>query len=238
MILKAQSLLAAGLLIFVFGCTKQTQNRDVHYKRGTLYQSQKDFLIPRELRDEMETNYLAFIRKENPKIVLGDDEVKERIPREFLAVTTFLRGENPGTLDSDMRLDMPRGGGILDLKDYVDGQKGSFYLSFDVKRANQPQEALQNLKIYFLSFGRETKIDGENFGAGCNKFMEVTSHFWGATGRKEFQLNATGARHVPVTSGIYYFFDFNPVRKIYIAAIQVTDSRFGQMYCKDFVQLQ
>src|SRR5690606_1781865 len=129
------------ILSAVSGC-KESARDTADYRPGLVLETSKDFLIPRSLKKQNETEYLAFIRKENPKVVLPDAEILARIPREFLDVEVYFRGSAPGVLSGDTVFRLPRGGGSLDLKDYVVGERGSFFMKFVMRRSNEPEKKL------------------------------------------------------------------------------------------------
>lgn len=219
------------LILGFVGC--KTKHEDhTSYKSGSFSKTSRDFLIPRELRSEIEKLYLEFIRKENPKVVLSDEEVLSRIPREFLDLEIYFRADSPGVLSDQIKLALPRGGGEVDLKDYVKGTKGSFFMKFKVKRSKEPDVDVAEPPIFYLSEAKTRKIAGEAFGSGCKKYMDVTKTLNKANQGEGFHLNATDQRYASVIGGTFYFVDFNPERKIYLAAVRFVDSRYPELFCE------
>ncbi len=219
-------------ILWVGGCKNEIGGK-VDYAPGLVEKTSKEFLIPRDLRESIENDYLAYIRKENIKNVLPDTEILSRIPREFLDIDLFFRSSAPGVLTDHTRFSLPRGGGEIDLKNCVKGKKGSFYLNYQVKRTHDPNVKPKSLHVYFLSEVRPRKIGGELFGAGCYKYMDITKVMEHANEGEGLQLNATDHRYLPVISGVLYFVDFDPERKIYLAAVRVVDSRYGDEQCAE-----
>ena len=228
-----RSIIASFFFFLLNAGCKEAQNESVHYKSAVGIKSSKDFLIPRELAAEIEKNYLSFIRKENPKVVLSDEEIVGRIPREFLEVEMQLRSSAPGVLRDHYAVKLPRGGGIIDLKDYVTGGKGSFFMKFAVKKSDGSNRPVRHLTIYFLSEAKQREIDGETFGMGCKKYVNVTERLTATDTSGGFQLNATDRRYLPVIGGVFYFIGMDPERKIYLAAVRVYDSRYPEEMCMD-----
>ena len=223
------------LLIFsihLFGCKHENTN-SVDYVMGPVEKTSKEFVIPRTLKDAIEKEYLAFIRKENIKIVLPDSELLARIPREFLDVDLFFRSSAPGVLTDHTQFSLPRGGGEIDLKNMVKGTKGSFYLTYKVKRTREQNAPIKGLHVYFLSEYETRRIDGETYGVGCRRYMDVTPIFEVANKTEGVQFNVTGGRYLPVIGGTLYFIDFDPDRKMFISAIRIIDSRFPNERCPD-----
>jgi hypothetical protein len=221
------------LIIFMLvGCRKE-QNVGAEYVHGVVEKTSKEFLIPRDLRAHIEKQYLQFIRKENPKIVLPDEEITARIPREFLNVSIFLRASAPGVLRNHTEYKLPRGGGEIDLKDVVTGTKGSFFLTYQLARTSAPDVLLKDVHVYFAGEVKKRKIDGQEFGSGCNTFMEVTEQMQAANASGGLQLNATAQRYLPVIGGVFYFVDFNPERKMYLASVRIKDTRYPESSCQE-----
>ena len=211
---------------------KKERPPDVEYRAGSIEKTSKDFLIPREVRSDIEKKYLKFIRSENIKNVLTDEELLSRIPREYLDIEIYLRADAPGVLSNNTKFLLPRGGGEIDLKDYVRGKKGYFYLVTNVKRTNQPSKKIDKFLVYFLSETKSRKILGDKFGSGCRKYMDITKIMLGANSRGGLQLNVTDLRYLPVIGGTFYFVNFDPERKIYLGALRVTDTRYSDFFCE------
>ncbi len=221
------------LLALLFTACKKGHESKVDYSPGAVDKTSKEFLIPRELRENIEKDYLAFIRKENIKNVLPDAEILARIPREFLDINLFFKGSAPGVLSDNTEFKLPRGGGEIDLKNYIKGKKGTFYMSFSVKRSHSPEAPIRNLHIYFMSEAEARTIDNEKFGVGCQKYLDVSALLIKSNDDEGLQLNATEHRYLPVLGGVLYFVDFDPDRKIFVAAVRITDSRYPKEICPE-----
>lgn len=232
MFLHRHSLFGVYLLLILsmVSCTKN-QNVDTTYRQGSVQKTSKNFLIPRSLKSEIEKRYLEFIRKENPKVVLADEDIIDRIPRDFLDIEIKLRASGPKVLSDNVKFVLPRGGGEVDLKEYVLGEKGSFFMQLAARRSSEQGHEINNLLVYYLSEAKQRVISGEKFGAGCQKFMDVTSFFSAANKSGGLQLNATQQRYLSVIGGVFYFINFDPERKIYISAVRLIDSRYPDLLC-------
>jgi len=223
--------LLSGFLL-LSGC-KDTAVQNVDYAPGAIERTSKEFLIPRDLRETIEKEYVRLIHKDNIKNVLPDEELTARIPREFLDLDIYLRQAASGTLSDNTHFYLPRGGGEIDLKNDVKGRKGSFYLTFAARRSHTPEAPLKDLHVYFMSEAKIRNIDGENFGAGCQKYMDVTQKLLSTNKGEGLQLNATDHRYLPVVGGVLYFVDFDPERKIFLGAVRIFDSRYASDMCPD-----
>lgn len=223
----------AVFIVMAMGACKKSTPGNIEYKPGTVEKTSKDFSIPRQLREQIEKSYIEYIRKNNPKVVLSDEEILSRIPRDFLDVKMQFRSSAPRVLTDHTEFHLPRGGGEIDLAKYVIGEKGSFYLTMEAHRSESPEAELDNLTIYFLSNAKQRKIQNEVYGIGCKSYLEVTQVIEKANKDNGLQLNATQQRYVPVVGGVFYFVNFNSERKIYIASVRVTDSRYPDLFCDE-----
>lgn len=235
---KNTQLFLMSLLLAVISC-KENQSTSVDFRPGSIEKTSKNFLIPRDLKQVIEQDYLAYIRKENPKIILPDEEILSRIPREFLDVEVRFRSSAPGVLSDHTEFKLPRGGGEVNLKDYVIGKKGSFFMSLKATRSSDSKHELSHLNIYFLSETKQRQIGKETFGSGCRRYMDVTRLFSEKNNAGGLQLNATEQRYLSVIGGVFYFVNFDPERRIYIAAVRFTDTRYPDLLCEpDIISAQ
>ena len=196
------------------------------YIQSSVEKSSKEFAIPREIRERVEQSYLSFIKKENPKLAVTDEDILAKIPREYLNTEVLLTAAAQGTLIQNSSIVLPRGGGEIDLKNYVVGSKGSFFVKFKNYRTGEPDKKLENLAVYFLSETKSKKFERDTFGSGCGKFMDLTDYIGKINAAEGIPVNATGARYLPVIGGTFYFFNFDPQRKLFISAVKFTDSRY------------
>ncbi len=216
---------------FIVSCKESTLS-DVSYRPGVIEKTSKDFLIPRELKAQIDRDYVSYIRRKNEKIILEDAALLEDVPRGFLDVQIAFRSSAEGVLSSHTKFSLPRGGGVIDLKPYVKGAKGSFYMKVLAERTSEADKEVEDLHVYFLSEAKKRDISGESFGAGCKKFMDITGLIERANAKTGLQLNAKEQRYVTVAAGVYYFVDFSKKQKIYISAAQITDSRYPELLCE------
>ena len=230
-------LLTTFATLSIAGCKHATSwQPDEPFVSGNIDTTSKEFVIPRALSKMVQGEYLQYIHKTSPASGLSDTEILSQIPRDFLNVTLYFVGSSPGILANDIKFDLPRGGGQIDLANVVSGKRGSFYLHFNVVRADVSTKSgssgmPKNLRIYFMSETKQLKVGGHEYGAGCGRYMDVTSALMKANQDKGFHLNATDLRYVPVIGGTFYFVNFGPDKKIYLAAVRVVDSRYPKLQC-------
>lgn len=125
-----------------------------------------------------------------------------------------------------IQYNFPKGGGELDLKDLVTGF-GSFYMSFPAEQFNK-KPALMH--IYYVSDSPIKKIDGDNFGLGCGRFVDLKKSFSKLQQEDFLKLNTSDLRYLYVTAGRYIFV-FRQASQVYITQLTITDSRYKNELC-------
>lgn len=120
----------------------------------------------------------------------------------FIPMRLRFKEKNPGVLvEPEFVVDLPRGGGEVDLLRFVKDKSGTFKIFFelqDVANAKKP-------RIFYISKARKRKLDGEVWGAGCNKFMDLTDYMLGKAVKNGIEVNTTRSRHLSVLLGHFVF---------------------------------
>jgi hypothetical protein len=140
-----------------------------------------------------------------------------------------LKEKNPGVLrEKDISIQFPRGGGEVDLAQYVNDKQGSFFLRFDFEKANNMEI---NQKIFFISQNRKRKLDGIIHGSGCKSFFNVKAYVSKMNDKEGILLNTTQLRHLSVLGGTFLFANVGP-HEIRMAQITFKDSKHPQYFCE------
>ena len=105
----------------------------------------------------------------------------------------------------------------------VKGEKGSFYIRFEVRDPERLDEKVKNLHSYFLSAAPKREIDGEIFGAGCGVLVDISKAVVASVGNRGIRTNATDDRYFNLIAGDYFFVSYS-LENIYLAALHITDS--------------
>ncbi len=215
--------------LFFSGC-KEHGEKPSDFSSGEVYATSKNFLFPKDLKSEIEQQYIKYMKSLGaPYDIQTDSELLAQVPREYLDLEVSFWPLSDLTIKSPVKFQLPRGGGGIDLKDYVRVRKGSFFVDFSAVRTEKPTEPAEPLKVYFLSQAKKRKIGRETFGAGCDVYMDI-SDFIAHNKGHGIQVNATDDRYVSALSGIYYFVSFQP-EKIYLGALSIEDSRYPDLSC-------
>lgn len=141
----------------------------------------------------------------------------------FSAIQVRLVEKNPGVLiDPEVVIKFPRGGGEIDLAQVVKDQAGTFRVYFDLEEVASDDK----MKAYFISQARKRKIDGEVWGAGCNKYMDIKKFILGAGKDHGIEVNTSRSRHDSVLGGTFFF-----ASGTQITQITFKDSKQAHLFC-------
>lgn len=125
-----------------------------------------------------------------------------------------------------LRFDFPKGGGQLDLKDFVKGQ-GSFYMSFPSDQFVGDHELMH---VYYVSNSPQRDIAGEVYGLGCGRLVDLRDRLSQLQKPDFLKLNTNGLRYLAVTAGKYIFI-FRKNNQVSISQLTLTDSRYQSELC-------
>ncbi|OYZ23972.1 MAG: hypothetical protein B7Y39_02835 [Bdellovibrio sp. 28-41-41] len=157
----------------------------------------------------------------------GKDEKSDTLI-VWLPVEVSFTAKVSGILTHDaIQYNLPRGGGTLDLSKITSGDKGTFYLKFNLVEFNNPSA----MKVYFVSNAKKRRIDGDVYGAGCNVFFDVTSSFQKSNSGEGIRFNITNNRHISALSG-HFIFVQSEKDKVYLSQVEFNDSKNRDYLCK------
>lgn len=186
------------------------------YKIEHVSETATDFKIPKFILNNIEKKIIEEGIKSPPIYITLPFSVK--LSSESLDVLTH----------PYLQIDFDHGGGKLDLKNYLIGS-GTFVMSFPL---TQFKENLSIQGIYYLSQAPQKNIDGESFGLGCGKMLDLLPKAKLLEKDNFLKLNTTNLRYLYVVSG-YYVFVLRNKNQIYITHLNVTDSRYKDSLCPE-----
>lgn len=207
--------LAITSLVAVSGCKKTAPNwKSQAFEEKKVKPQSGDIEIPSTL----------WARVAPPKIKEGD-ESRPETALEPLKV--FLIEKNKGVLKGqNIALSFVAGGGEINLSDFVEPLRGSFYFASEF----MPDVENANVKVHFVSRSQIRKIGDDVVGAGCDKYFDLTGAFAGAMKKDGFLVNTSDQRHVSALAGIYLFTSTYDGR-LHMASLTVGDSEYRALQC-------
>lgn len=147
----------------------------------------------------------------------------------YSTAKVFLTEKNEKILQTPAyEIELPRGGGGIDLATYLTSNQGTFYVGFELPEEFQTGK---NFKAFYISQARKRKLEDRVFGAGCNQYFEITPKFLEMMKTEGIKANTTRQRHVTVLAG-HYIFSVMKDNRIYITQVTITDSRYKNLLCE------
>ena len=185
-------------------------------------QSSRDVKLPTALVARIERDYRTFLQEQK----VGDPEA---IKRTLLNVSVELTQEKPVALHESVRIMTPLGGGVIDLEDFVTPLRGEYRAR--INAALEKGETPENLRVFFVSHAKSRRIAGEDYGAGCNRFMEITSFFKKKMKSSGFELYTADQRDLAVLGGTFVLASFDK-EALHVGGVTFTDSRYPGEMCE------
>ena len=183
--------------------------------------SSRDVKVPRQLVAEVEKEYREYL-------TLNKFPIQESLKRELLNVSAEFTQDRVAALHEDLRVNTPVGGGVIDMADFVTPLRGLFRLN--IKARDGHGEAVAG-KVYYVSHAKERVIDGDAFGAGCGKYMDITSFYNAKMSRGGFELYTAEQRYLSVLAGTFVIIAFTK-DTLQVASLTFADSRYPALTCE------
>lgn len=223
------------LFLLAVGCTKGEHDNANTVKEVNVDEIPEDIRIPIKLWDRIEQD--SQISDLVPK---GKEEEKnqEQEKDEFAAnkgtilfspITVILKEHNSEVLESpEIKISLPRGGGQVDLSDYVGSKVGSFFVKFV-----WPEEwkDVTSIQSYYVSRGRKRKLDGDTYGVGCNKYLNLTKQLLKENAGEGIKVNTTRDRHTTVLGG-HFIFSGKKGSQTFLSQVTFLDKKNPHLLCE------
>ncbi len=183
--------------------------------------------------------------KSDPADAILDEVTKEYVP---ISVKLIEKADNHGMLQSqDHHLTFGPGGGVIDLADFVENRRGSYFFQVEFGKGKETVSAevgeagalsrdysKEPIKVFYLSNAKRRRLSGKIIGSGCNKYYDVSSFFASAMKAKGLLLNTTEHLDVSAISGSFFF--VSQINKtLYISQLSIKDSRFSTLQCRPMI---
>lgn len=183
--------------------------------------SSRDVRIPRALVQQLESEYRAYLTK-------NEVSLKENIKRGLLNISADLTQKRPIALHEDVRIVTPLGGGVVDLAEFVTPLRGAFRLKIETHKEDGSEPP--GLRVFFVSKAKSRILDGDEYGAGCNKYMEITGYYHKKASQKGFELYTADQRYLSVLGGTFVAVAFEK-ESLNVASLSFMDSRYPNVLC-------
>lgn len=190
----------------------------------------RDVKIPKVLVEKVEELFETAHHNDHDALQSGEKLVT--IPRQNLDLRVYFN-ERSSVLKGGSNIVMvpPTGGGVVDLSRLIRSQRGTFFWHVQL-RPRLYEGSIPITKVYFLSrHVRKTRDDGPAIGVGCEKVVDLSSHFTKVLSKRPGEkLNTTADAHLGTLLGTYYFFviDAEAVR---VATLSFKDPAARKVAC-------
>ncbi|QLY26117.1 hypothetical protein [Bdellovibrio sp. KM01] len=224
-------------LVIVSGCTKTPGYHREEYKTIKFEDVPPDLKIPTKAWDMLSFKAVESAHGEHAAAGGegghggGEGEGKKESGSKeivFADVSVFLVDKNPGILkDEALKFELPRGGGEIDLSQYLNNRQGSFYVGFEFPSFTEAKQS----KVLFVSHARKRKLGDSVYGAGCNQILDITTKFNLAMQGEGLKVNTTRERHISVLGGTFLF-SAEKGDTIYVAQVSFVDPEHANLFCE------
>lgn len=185
-------------------------------------QSSRDVKIPVGLVARIEKDYREYVAS----LQMAP---QTQINRKLLNISVELTQKRPAALHQDGRVLTPLGGGVIDLEDLVTPLRGGFKVH--IKATKEKNVEPNDLRIFFISNAKARQIDGDEYGAGCDKYMEVTGAFHRAMSAGGFEVYTAEQRYVSVLGGTFIMTSFDK-EALHVGGVTFIDGRHPDLLCE------
>lgn len=213
----------SAFLLVLSACSAREGYQSESYSEIKVEDLANDIRIPTRAWDLLEG------KAEEPAET-GEHESAVTPNKEFVfaEIVVFLKEKNPGVLRSPaIKILLPRGGGEIDLADYMGISPGTFFVGFEFPEFTEATEK----KVLFVSRARKRRVDEVVFGAGCNQFFDISKKFFEQMKSEGVKVNTTRERHLSVLGGTFLFSAIKG-NTVYVSQVSFTDSKHTHLFCE------
>ncbi|MBO9667713.1 MAG: hypothetical protein J7501_12975 [Bdellovibrio sp.] len=232
---KPIQLLTAGMFLVLGACTGHPGYHIEEYKEVKFEDLPADVKIPSKAWDLLSFKEPSAGGEAAHGGGEGHSEKKEGEDKKgsskdivFSEVTVFLVQKNPDVIKGEaVKIELPRGGGEIDISQYLTGGRGSFYVGFEFPEFKDSTAQ----KVLFVSQARKRKLGDEIFGAGCNQILDITKKYMLAMKGEGLKVNTTRERYASTLGGLFLF-SAQKGDSIHVAQVRFTDSQHPNLFCE------
>ena len=148
---------------------------------------------------------------------------------EFAGVEMFLSERSGRPLGGkNYKFEFAKGGGNLDLAQYIKEEKGDFWMSLEV-----PGSLIhKDMKVFFISGGKTQKLGVDSYGLGCGKIAEITDFYKKNLSSQGVVITNKHGVHVSQVVGSYIIM-YETLEGLWrVAQVTLTDSSQKSLLCR------
>lgn len=229
MIIRMKFIIILSILVFGISCTKDKLYLSTKAKTVNLQNTEQNVKLPTALWKTLEEVYRP-PALDNTRVEQEGSKTKLALPIEYFKIQVYLKEETRNVLKEDSyQLLFEKGGGELDLLDFVKDSRGVFRMG--VVADIEGVEELKDMKVFFLP---NSKIKNEASGpiaSSCDQYYEITSYFHKSMDSSGFELNTFDQKHLGLVAGSF-FFALSHNGKLFLSQLTIKDSRYKNLHCR------
>ena len=213
---------------------KEAENHgsNVHFNKGQALRFDKTIKVPKSLVSKIESLYVQHFRVVRQESPLTDEEVLVNIPRRYLTVFVEVFDPKKKSLDHNTRYQLFKRSGSIDLSKDVISNSGSFYFKVKAQLSGAKDPIDQSMiSVYFVSQKKARKVGSENYGTGCDRWLDSSTLYRETLSTGGLQLHVKDQRYITIIGGTFYFVYFQD-GNLYLSTLTVDDSRYPELNCK------
>jgi hypothetical protein len=176
---------------------------------------------------------LALVEKSVVKVKAPEkkEEGESALPETALEpLKVYLVERNKGVLKGqNIALSFVAGGGELNLNDYTAALRGSYYVAFEFMPGAEAPPS--DVKVFFLSNSVIRKVGGDQLGAGCKTYFDLSKRFAEAMKHDGFLVNTSDQRDVSALAGTYVFAAVID-GKLHMSTLVIKDDDHRALQCR------
>lgn len=218
--------IVALLALTGWGCTKKAGFHVEDFQEVKIEELAEDIKVPGKAWDQLE---FKSAEAHGAKDSHGEGAKALSKAFSFADVVVWLVQKNEGVIEGEaVKIQLPKGGGKIDLSRYVTSQPGSFYVGFEFPAF----ETATGKKVLFVSRTRKRKIGGKVFGDGCNTVLDITNRFLKEMQGEGLKVNTTQERYLSVLGGTFLFSAQNG-NDVLLAQVTFVNPQFPHLFCEE-----
>lgn len=212
--MKAQRFLKISLLLLTFlaSCTDKQNKSDDNIRTLKIEKLSEDIMISSKAWEMLE---------------FKDRTVPSGLTPVMSEISVILTEKNKGVLKSrKLRVVLPRGGGEVDLAEYIGAVPGTYFVNFEYPPFKDSKER----RVLFQSSLPTATLDRKSYGAGCGTLSDISSKMLVLMQDDGIKVNTTGDRDLYVIGGTFLFAS-QVGSEILVSQVTFKDSQRKQLFC-------
>jgi hypothetical protein len=216
---------------------KHSTESELSYVNGRMLSTDKNIKIPSSLVKIIEDYYLARFKEKDPvrAKLSSRAELLNKLIRKFLNFDVYFTDPSKKALNHNYHFPFTRGGGVIDLAEYISSEKGQFNMKIKLNAEDfiPAGEDRGKLNVYFLSHFKKMDILGQRVGAGCFTYFNISNFFMKKLSTEGIVLNSSYQRYLAIIGGTFFFY-YSELDSLYLGSLTFKDSRFPKWSCPGF----